>query len=96
MGNAFLKWAFSEAVLLLLRESEDVKELHQRLKNRYGKPKALAILSHKLGRAVYYMLKNKQAFNIKTFVNEKDEKKEKAKALVNEKTKAAMPVKPNV
>ena len=95
MGNAFLKWAFSEAVLLLLRESEDVKELHQRLKNRYGKPKALAILSHKLGRAVYYMLKNKEAFNIKIFVNEKEEKE---KTLVNDKTKTktAMPVELNV
>ena len=61
MGNAFLRWAFSEAVLLLLRESDAVKELHQRLKNRHGKARALAILSHKLGRAVYYMLKNKQA-----------------------------------
>ena len=79
----------------MLRESEDVKELHQRLKNRYGKPKALAILSHKLGRAVYYMLKNKEAFNIKIFVNEKEEKE---KTLVNEKTKTetAMPVELNV
>ena len=28
MGNPFLKWAFSEAVLLLIRESDAVKELH--------------------------------------------------------------------
>ena len=69
IGNAFLKWAFSEAVLLLIRESDAVKELHNQLKNRYGKPRALAILSHKLGRAVYYMLKNKQAFDIKMYVN---------------------------
>jgi transposase len=94
MGNACLKWAFSEAVLLLIRESDAVKELHNHLKNRYGKPRALAILSHKLGRAVYYMLKNKEAFNVKTFVNEKA--KEKTKALVNEKAKTAMPVEPNV
>jgi transposase len=94
MGNAFLKWAFSEAVLLLIRESEAVKELHSHLKNRYGKARALAILSHKLGRAVYYMLKNKEAFNLKTFVNEKAQ--EKTKALVNEKTKTAMPVELNV
>lgn len=85
MGNPFLRWAFSEAVLLLIRESEAVKELHNQLKNRYGKARALAILSHKLGRAVFYMLKNKEAFKIKTFVNEKE--KTKAKALVSEKAK---------
>lgn len=90
MGNACLKWAFSEAVILLIRESDAVKELHNQLKNRYGKARALAILSHKLGRAVFYMLKNKQAFQIKTFVNEK------TKALVKEKTKTAMPVEPKV
>lgn len=98
MGNAYLKWAFSEAVLLLIRESNDVKELHKSLKNRHGKARALAILSHKLGRTVYYMLKNKEAFNIKTFVNEKAKAKTKAKALLNEKTKTktAMPVELNV
>ena len=94
MGNAFLRWAFSEAVLLLLRESDAVKELHQRLKNRHGKARALAILSHKLGRAVYYMLKNKQAFKIKTFVNEKETEKETT--VLNEKEKTAVPVEPNV
>jgi hypothetical protein len=76
------------------------------LKNRHGKARALAILSHKLGRTVYYMLKNKEAFNIKTFVNEKaktkalvNEKtktKTKTKALVKGKTKTAMPVELNV
>ena len=69
MGNAYLKWAFSEAVILLLRESECVKEQHNILKNRHGKARALAILSHKLGRAVYFMLKNQQAFDVNKFVN---------------------------
>ena len=72
MGNPYLKWAFSEAVILLIRESDDVKELHKKLKNRYGKARALAILSHKLGRTVYYMLKNQKAFDVKQFVNEKE------------------------
>jgi transposase len=69
MGNACLKWAFSEAVILLLRESEGVKEQHDILKNRHGKARALAILSHKLGRAVYFMLKNQQAFDVNKFVS---------------------------
>jgi hypothetical protein len=33
-----------------------------------GKSKALSILAHKLGRAVYFMLKNKEAFDQKKFL----------------------------
>ncbi len=69
MGNAYLKWAFSEATLLLIRECPDVKELHKNLKNKHGKARALAIISHKLGRAVYYMLKNQKAFDVKKFIS---------------------------
>jgi transposase len=68
MGNAYLKWAFGEATLLLIREKQEIKELHLRLKNKHGKARALAIISHKLGRTVYYMLKNKEAFNMKKFI----------------------------
>jgi transposase len=69
MGNAYLKWAFGEATLLLIRECSEVKQLHNKLKNKHGKARALAIISHKLGRAVYYMLKNNQAFDVKKFIN---------------------------
>lgn len=68
MGSAYLKWAFGEATLLLIRESVFVKELHKKLKNKYGKARALSIISHKLGRAVYYMLKNGELFDLKKFV----------------------------
>jgi len=68
MGNAYLKWAFSEATLLLIRERQEIKEYHSVLKNKHGKARALAIISHKLGRAVYYMLKNNQAFDMKYFL----------------------------
>lgn len=85
-----MKWSFSNAVLLLIRESDAVKELHSHLKNRYGKARALAILSYKLGRSVFYMLKNKEAFNEKKLVNERA--KTNAKTVVNERTKTAMPV----
>jgi transposase len=69
MGNAYLKWAFGEATLLLIRECPEVKQLHNKLKNKHGKARALAIISHKLGRAVYYMLKNNQTFDVKKFIN---------------------------
>jgi transposase len=68
MGNAYLKWAFSEATLLLIREKQEIKDYQIKLKNKHGKARALAIISHKLGRAVYYMLKNKQAFDMKYFL----------------------------
>ena len=70
MGNAYLKWAFSEATLLLIREKQQVKDYHAMLKNRHGKARALAIISHKLGRAVYYMLKNQQAFDMQKFIKQ--------------------------
>ena len=69
MGNAYLKWAFGEAVLLLIRESQEVKQLHMKLKNKHGKKVALAILAHKLGRAVYYMLTQKKVFDVDKYVN---------------------------
>jgi transposase len=69
MGNAYLKWAFGEAVLLLIREREEVKQLHMKLKNKHGKKVALAILAHKLGRAVYYMLTQHKVFDVNKYVN---------------------------
>jgi transposase len=72
MGNAYLKWAFSEATLLLIREKQEIKDLHLQLKNKHGKARALAIISHKLGRAVYYMLKKHQAFDMRHFLQIKD------------------------
>ncbi|UCE05709.1 MAG: IS110 family transposase [bacterium] len=70
MGNAYLKWAFSEATILLIRESEPVKKYHQQLTNKHGKKKALAILTHRLGRTVYFMLKKQQAFDMNKFLNQ--------------------------
>lgn len=68
IGNAYLKWAFSEAAIMLIRESDEIKAYHDKLKNKHGKAKSLAILSHRIGRAVYYILKNKQAFDMKRFL----------------------------
>jgi transposase len=65
IGNAHLKWAFSEAAVLFLKGNEPAKKYLQRLTHKHGKAKALSILAHKLGRAVYFMLKNKEAFNQK-------------------------------
>ena len=70
MGNAYLKWAFSEAVILFLRETREAHPYIRRLERKYGKDKAKGILAHRLGRTVYYMLKTQQVFDIKKFVNQ--------------------------
>ena len=67
IGNVHLKWAFSEAAVGLLRESQQTKSYHMRLESKHGKGKALSILAHKLGRAVYFMLKRREAFDIEIF-----------------------------
>jgi transposase len=68
IGNAHLKWAFSEAATLFLRHNPDGQRLLARLEKRHGKGKALTILAHKLARAVYYLLKRKTAFDMDMFL----------------------------
>jgi len=68
IGNAHLKWAFSEAAVLFLRKNPLGQALQSRLVHKHGKAKALTILAHKLGREVYYMLGRKEAFDLKRFV----------------------------
>jgi len=69
IGNAHLKWAFSEAAVLSLKQSPEIKKYKARLVKKHGKAKALTILAHKIGRAVYYILKRKEVFNIDKFLN---------------------------
>jgi len=67
IGNAHLKWAFSEAVCLLLRQSPEAQRFVARKEKKHGKAKSLSILAAKLARAVYWILRRKQAFDINTF-----------------------------
>ena len=68
IGNAHLKWAFSEAALLFIRHNPPAKKLVENLAKIHGKGKALAILSHKLARSIYYMLKNNVPFDRDKFL----------------------------
>jgi transposase len=68
IGNAPLKWAFSEAAVLFLRNNPGGQKYLARLENQYGKGKALTILAHKLARATYYMLKRRVAFDLDAFL----------------------------
>ena len=45
MGNAHLKWAFSEAAVLFLAKCPEGKKLLARLERKHGKGKALSILA---------------------------------------------------
>lgn len=63
IGNQHLKWAFSEAAVLYLRGNEKAQKYLVKLQKKMSKAKALSALAHKLGRCVYFMLKNKKVFD---------------------------------
>src|SRR2546426_1614852 len=67
IGNAYLKWAFSEAAVLFLRANPAGQKYLTRLEKNHAKGKALTGLAHKLARAVYYMVQRKTAFDLPTF-----------------------------
>ncbi len=68
IGNVHLKWAFSEAAVLFLRNNPQAQKSLRRLAGRHGKGKALSILAAKLGRAVYLMLRKDRAFDRERFL----------------------------
>ena len=68
IGNAYLKWAFSEVAVLFLKNNEPAQKAIARLASKHGKGKALSILAHKLGRPVYTMLKTDHPFNQEQFL----------------------------
>jgi transposase len=67
IGNPHLKWAFSEAVTLMKRYCQAAAEYAQRVEKKHNKARAMSLLSVKLGRGVFYMLKNRQPFDVDTF-----------------------------
>ena len=68
IGNAHLKWAFSEVAVRFLSGNKDAEKLSRRLVRKHGKGKALSVLASKLARAVYYVLKREQIFDMKKFL----------------------------
>ena len=70
IGNVHLKWAFSEAATLFLRNNAAGQSYLARLEKKHGKGNALTILAPKLARAVsYYMLKRQTAFDLEPFLH---------------------------
>jgi transposase len=68
IGNVHLKWAFSEAAVLFLKDNPKGQKLLSCLAQKHGKGKALSILAHKLGRAVYYLMSHKRSFDMNKFL----------------------------
>jgi transposase len=68
MGNVHLQWAFSEAAVTFLRHTHKGPQLLARLAKKHGKGKALSILAHKIGHAVYYMLARGTVFSMEKFL----------------------------
>jgi transposase len=69
IGNAYLKWAFSEAAVLFLRNNPPGQKYLARLEHKHGKGKALTIVAHKLARAVYDILKRDPVFDMQKFLH---------------------------
>ncbi|MFC6672295.1 IS110 family transposase [Marinobacterium aestuariivivens] len=69
IGNAHLKWAFSEATVLYLRKNPKGQQYLKQLQKRMSKAKALSALAHKLGRTVYFMLKRGRMFDEAQFLS---------------------------
>jgi transposase len=63
-GNKYLSWAFSEAAHYLIRFDARAKSFYERKKQKRNGIVAVRAIAHKLARAVFHMLTNKQAFDI--------------------------------
>jgi transposase len=68
IGNAHLKWAFSEAACLMKRCCPAVKSWCQRQETKRGKRKAMSVLEAKIGRSVFHLWRKQQAFDVKRFL----------------------------
>ena len=71
LGNAYLKWAFSEAAILGKRSHPKLQSYAQKLQAKRKKPVANAILASKIGRAVYFMLRDKKPFDVNKVTGDK-------------------------
>lgn len=68
IGNPYLKWAIDQIIVRAQSKEQLIQLYYLQLKSKHGKRKARAIISHKFAVAIYYMLKNGQAFDAVRFV----------------------------
>jgi len=70
IGNHYLKWAFSEMVVIAKRNPY-IKAYSLKLEKKHGKTKANAILRHRFGHVVFNILKHEKVFSIEKFLKGK-------------------------
>jgi transposase len=63
-GNKYLAWAFVEAANFALRYCPEAKRFYQRKKARTNNVVAIKALAHKLARACFHILKERQPFDV--------------------------------
>ena len=63
-GNKYLSWAFSEAAHYMVRFDSKAKCFYERKKQKRNGIVAIRAVAHKISRAVFHMLKNKEVFDI--------------------------------
>jgi transposase len=68
IGNPYLRWAFGEAAVLFLQGNPPAQRWLEKKTRKHNKAKVMTILAHKLGRAVYYMLKRRTLFDQDRFL----------------------------
>jgi transposase len=69
VGQAYRKWAFSEAAVLCLRNHPAGPQSRARVERTHGQGKALTVLAHQLARAVYDLRKRDPVFARHKFLN---------------------------
>ena len=67
IGNHHLKWAFTEAVMIHLRDDAKSKAYMDKLVKKHPKGKAMAIMAAKIARAVYFILQRQKPFDEEKF-----------------------------
>jgi transposase len=68
IGNPYLRWAFGQLAASAQRFYPEIKALMEKLVRQIGTKRAHARLSHKFAVVIYYMLKNKEPFDVTRFV----------------------------
>ena len=68
IGNPYLKYAIGEIIQYAPLTSRFITKHYEKLKSKFGPPRAKSIISHKFGTAIYYMLKNGEGFDENRFI----------------------------
>jgi transposase len=64
-GNKYLAWAFVEAANFALRYNAEAKRFYERKKAKTNTVVAIKALAHKLARACFHILKERQPFDVR-------------------------------